>query len=68
MEWRRVQVWVPRVSTSGGQSVGRAVVCGGVGVLVVRGEEEEEGWVPVDFFIIASQSAEDVHVRQLELC
>ena len=57
MEWRRVQVWVPRVSTSGGQSGGR----GGVVVVV---EEEDEG--PVLCFIIASQSDEEVQVRQLE--
>ena len=60
MEWRRVQVWLPRVSTSGGQSGGR------VGVVVEGGEEEGEDEGPVLCFIIASQSEEEVQVRQLE--
>jgi hypothetical protein len=55
-ECRRVQVLRPRSSTSGGQSEG------GVGLVVAA-----VGLFPdlVEDFIIASQSAEDVHVRQL---
>lgn len=57
MVWRRVQVWRPRESTSGGQS--------GVGVAVV--ETVGGIWEEVDreVRIMAAQSAEEVHVRQL---
>jgi hypothetical protein len=60
-ECRRVHVLRPSSSTSGGQSEGTAgvasVVAAGDGLLLAPGFVED--------FIIASQSAEDVHVRQL---
>jgi len=57
MVWRRVQVWRPRESMSGGQS--------GVGVVVV--ETVEAFWEEVEreVRIMAAQSAEEVQVRQL---
>lgn len=57
MVWRRVQVWRPRESTSGGQSgAGVEVVATVVGVW----EEVER-----EVRIMAAQSAEEVQVRQL---
>jgi len=57
MVWRRVQVWRPRESTSGGQS--------GVGVAAV--ETVGASWEEVEKVvrIMAAQSAEEVQVRQL---
>ncbi len=57
MVWRRVQVWRPRESTSGGQSV--------VGVAVVERAGDCLGEVEREVRIMAAQSAEEVQVRQL---
>ena len=57
MVCRSVQVWFPRVETSGGQSGGRIVVWGGVMVVV------EEGLVFC--FVMATQSAKGVQERHL---
>lgn len=55
---------LPRVSTSGGQSVGRFL-----GAVLVDEEDEivEAFWEEVEreVFIMAAQSAEEVQVRQL---
>lgn len=68
---RSVQVWFPRVSTSGGQSWGREEVVEGA---VERAEEslaadedEEASGEVEDVFIMASQLAEEVQVRQLRV-
>jgi hypothetical protein len=55
-ECRRVQVLRPSSSTSGGQSEGGVGLVAAAIVLLPDLVED---------FIIASQSAEDVHVRQL---
>jgi len=57
MVWRRVQVWRPRESTSGGQS--------GAGVVVVETVGGFLGEVEREVRIMAAQSAEEVQVRQL---
>jgi len=60
MEWRSVQVWLPRVSTSGGQSMGRVVLEEVVAEVVAEAGERE-----VDFLVRAAHSAMEVQVRQL---
>ena len=63
---RNVQVWFPRVSTSGGQSWGREDVVEGEGALAAD-EDEEASEEVEDAFIMASQLAEEVQVRQLRV-
>ena len=68
MEWRSVQVWLPRVSTSGGQSSGRVravEVVEAVVVVVVVEEEGEVGSWEGCLLVRANQSATEVQVRHL---
>ena len=63
-------MWFPRVSTSGGQSGGMEDVVEGEGAVerALAADEDEEGSEEVeDAFIMASQLAEEVQVRQLRV-